>query len=469
MKHLLPVVILGLWATPIWAQLPMAVDVDHAAFAYDTDHTMVEVYLAFGASSLEYVADGDRYKAGIPMTMRLFRATDAQLEGTPVEAIWEGERLLAFSVPDTSGLAEGQVFVDQARLTVPPGEYQLRVTLSTQGEAKELELRRDLLVPDYSDTSRSSLSDIALATAITPTQDRENPFYKNGLIIRPNANQLYGEGMTRLFYYAEAYNVENVATDAGAYSLTVYIAEANRPQPLPGLQKRSERIARTPDVLAGSFELDSLPTGSYFLRLAVLNEKNEAKIEQSRKFFVYNTEVASADVVALESSFEESPYVSMPEQEVEKEFSHIRTIATESEWRRGRRIEDLDEKRRFLMTFWQNRDPDRSTPFNESRDEFYGRVQYANERYSVRGTEGWETDRGQTLVKYGVPTAIEPHLYDRGMKPYEIWQYNNISGEGQSVFIFADLDGFGEFELVHSSVAGERKLANWQTEIREGY
>jgi len=68
-------------------------------------------------------------------------------------------------------------------------------------------------------------------------------------------------------------------------------------------------------------------------------------------------------------------------------------------------------------------------------------------------------------VKYGAPTAIEPHMFDTGYNPYEVWSYNNIPGEGQAQFIFADLDGFGTFELIHSSVSGERKLSNWRQEL----
>jgi hypothetical protein len=66
-----------------------------------------------------------------------------------------------------------------------------------------------------------------------------------------------------------------------------------------------------------------------------------------------------------------------------------------------------------------------------------------------------------------MPSAVEPHLYDRDMEPYELWQYNNIPGEGQAIFVFADRNGFGEFELLHSTVSGEPKLPNWQQELRQ--
>ena len=450
---------------------PVEVDLDHAAFAYDDSESMLEVYLAFGASSLQYVAEAEQYLARLPLTMALLRSTSATLEGTPSDPIWQDDLTLDFAVADTAGLVQGQYFVRQARLTVLPGEYELRVVIpadAAQGR-QELELRRDVLVPDFADNTLIGLSDITLATTITRGQDRNDQFYKNGLIIRPNANQLYGAGMTNLFYYAEAYNIDTIASGGGQYTLLTYVAEANSPQPLPGLQKRTQRPARTPDVLAGSFQINELPSGSYFLRLVLLDENNESRAEQSRKFFVFNPNVAREQALALETSFETSAYATMTEEEVEKGLKHMRIIATEQEQRRARGIQDLDEKRRFLMDFWQVRDPDPSTLINEFREEFYGRLQYANERYSVRSMEGWQTDRGQTLIKYGSPSAIEPHLYDRGFKPYEIWEYNNIPGEGQAVFIFADRDGFGEFEMIHSTVAGERKLANWMEEIREGY
>ena len=447
---------------------PVDVDLDHAAFAYDDTESLLEVYLAFGAHSLTYQANEQGYLAQLPLNIAVLHSTAATLQGTPSDPVWQESLTLDFALADTVGLTQGQYFVRQARLTIAPGEYELRVSIGADAalQRQALELRRDVLVPDFSDGGLG-LSDVTLATTITPSQDRDDHFYKNGLSIRPNANQLYGEGLSRLYYYAEAYNVDEIAGDDGKYTLLAYVAEANRPQPLPGLQKRSQRAAHTPDVLVGTFALGELPSGSYFLRLVLLNENNESMAEQSRKFFVFNPTVEQEAVVALESSFETSPYATMSQEEVEKGLEHIDLIAAEQERRRAKDIQDLDEKRRFLMEFWQKRDPDLSTPINEFREEFYGRLQYANQRYTIRSMEGWKTDRGRILIRYGTPSNIEPHLYDRGFKPYELWEYNNIPGEGQALFVFADLTAFGEFELIHSTVAGERKMANWLQELSE--
>lgn len=447
--------------------MPIQLDVDHATFAYDDGQALLEIYLAFEAASLTYTAADGGFLAELEVRLALVRSTQATLDGTPTDPVWSEAIPLSFMVPDTTTLVEGQHFVHQVRASVAPGEYELRATIpaGAPGLDQELSVRRDVLVQNYAKANSVSVSDVTLASQITPSQNNEDPFFKNGMLIRPNANQLFGSGLNFLFYYAEAYGLDQVDASTGKYTVFTYIAEANIPQPMPNFQRRAERSLRSPDVLVGSFNIKSLPSGSYFLRIALLNENNEAITEQTRKFFVYNPDVQVERPVAVETDFESSQYAHMDEEEVDRMAKHIRAIAADSEWKRLRSIKDLDERRRFMMDFWQARDPNASTPVNEYQENFYALVQYANDRYTTSFTEGWATDRGQVLLKYGTPTAVEPHLFDRGMAPYEVWEYNNISGEGQSMFVFADMDGFGRFELLHSTVTGERQEQNWQSVI----
>lgn len=444
--------------------MPIQLDVDHASFAYGEGEALLEVYLAFEAATLTYTAAEGGFLAELPVRLALIRSTQATLDDTPTDPVWSDDIPLAFMVPDTTSLVEGQHFVHQVRTSVAPGEYELWATIpaSAPGMEQEMSVRRDVLVPNYDGTNSVTVSDVTLASQITPSQNSEDPFFKNGLLIRPNANQLFGSGLNFLFYYAEAYGLDQVDASTGKYTVFTYIARANVPQPMPDYQRRAERTLRNPDVLVGSFNIKNLPSGSYFLRIALLDENNAAMTEQSRKFFVYNPEVEVEQPIAVQTDFESSQYAHMDEEEVDRMQEHIRAIAADSEWRRLRSIKDLDERRRFMMDFWQTRDPNPNTPVNEYQENYYALIQYANDRYTTSFTEGWQSDRGQVLLKYGTPTAVEPHLFDRGMAPYEIWEYNNIPGEGQSLFVFADLDGFGRFELLHSSVTGERQEQNWR-------
>ena len=53
--------------------------------------------------------------------------------------------------------------------------------------------------------------------------------------------------------------------------------------------------------------------------------------------------------------------------------------------------------------FWRRQDPLFLTGFNERRMEHYGRIAYANLRFSrpSRGIEGWQTDMGKAYIKFG--------------------------------------------------------------------
>lgn len=464
---------IGLLAGAVRAQapdLPLQLDVDYAAFQYDEATSLVETYLAFEASSLPYVRAAEGYEVALPVVVALRRSA----AGGPPEAsdalAFADTLALRFAVPDTTGLVQGQYFVQQVRAAVPPGEYELEVTVPGDPATSRPAFRAtpgDITVPDFTaagEAGRVMLSDITLASAIGRSDERAAPFYKNGLIVQPNPNSLFGQGLPRLYYYAEAYGLD-AATD-GTYTLFAYLAPSNLAQPMEDYQRRSEREARPNEVIAGDFDLSGLASGSYFLRLALLDENNEALAEQSRKFYVYNPDVAQPVAEAADRSYLANLYAVMPEGEIDDNLRHAGVLATGRERDQIDGLTTLDAKRDFLTEFWQKRDEDPATLINEARVRFYERVQYANDRYTNSIREGWSTDRGRTVLKYGYPSQVDPTLFDSQSLPYETWVYDNIPGSGQSLFVFVDRLGFGDFELVHSTVSGEVSMPDWQRQLR---
>ncbi len=459
-------------AAPGLAQptLPLALDVDYATFQYDEDEALVETYLAFEASSLPYVRAEEQFEVMLPVTVTLRRTSVAGPEQASADAVFADTLAYRFAVADTAGLVQGQYFVQQVRAAVPPGEYELEVGIpgdAATGRAA-FAARRDVEVPDFGaarSADRAVLSGITLASAIGLTDDRDAPFYKNGLIVRPNPNLLFGQGLPTLFYYAEAYGLD-AAMDGEAYTLFAYLSASNFAQPLEGYQQRTERQARDTDVLAGSFDLRTLPGGVYFLHLALLDANNEAVAEASRSFYVYNPGVAQPVVEAVDESYLTNLYAVMPEDELAANVRHADVIASNRERERLRRAATPELQREALAAFWRARDTVPGTPINEARREFYERLRYADDRYSNSFTEGWNTDRGQVVLKYGYPSQVTPNLYESDTLPHEIWEYDNIPGSGRAVFVFVDRDGFGGFELVHSTVTGEVSMPDWQQQLR---
>jgi GWxTD domain-containing protein len=119
----------------------------------------------------------------------------------------------------------------------------------------------------------------------------------------------------------------------------------------------------------------------------------------------------------------------------------LKYIATIEENRRLRRA-PLQDRGRLFREFWKKRDPDPETESNELMQEYYFRVEYANESFSTHRS-GWETDRGRIYVLYGEPTQIERHPFEAGTRPYEIWFYHHLNRR----FVFVDHTGFGDYSL----------------------
>lgn len=96
----------------------------------------------------------------------------------------------------------------------------------------------------------------------------------------------------------------------------------------------------------------------------------------------------------------------------------------------------------FFTETWKKIDPTPHTENNELMNEYYYRVNVANQRYSGH-RDGWQSDRGMVYIIYGEPDAIEEHHMEIDSKPYIIWYYYSVNRS----FIFVDQTGFGDFQL----------------------
>lgn len=95
-------------------------------------------------------------------------------------------------------------------------------------------------------------------------------------------------------------------------------------------------------------------------------------------------------------------------------------------------------KAQMQQRFWKERDPLFLTEANERLLEHFGRIAYANLRYSVpeKNLAGWKTDRGQTLIRFGQPQQRVRTRADLGTSPSghitlnasrEFWDYGDFS------------------------------------------
>lgn len=123
----------------------------------------------------------------------------------------------------------------------------------------------------------------------------------------------------------------------------------------------------------------------------------------------------------------------------------LKNIIKPEEWKWVEQATD-SAKDVWYKNFWKQRDPTPDTEENELKEEFYERVSYSINNFSIHASEkeGWETDRGKIYIKYGPPTNTEKRSRNINMPMYEIWYYTTIERR----FIFEDRYGNGDFRLV---------------------
>jgi GWxTD domain-containing protein len=88
-----------------------------------------------------------------------------------------------------------------------------------------------------------------------------------------------------------------------------------------------------------------------------------------------------------------------------------------------------DENGRQVQTFWNSRDPLFLTEENERILEHYGRIAYANLRFSryPENMPGWKTDGGQVIIRYGHPVLHTKTRPDMRCVSVATWNYPGFS------------------------------------------
>ena len=119
-----------------------------------------------------------------------------------------------------------------------------------------------------------------------------------------------------------------------------------------------------------------------------------------------------------------------------------------------------EERESFIQQFWDRRNPDPRSPYNEFKEEHYRRIAYANQHFAS-GVPGWRTDRGRVYITWGPPDRRETYptggSYHRPLSegggwtnrhPWEDWWYRHIDGIGDDISImFVDSSHSNEFHL----------------------
>lgn len=446
-----------LWTDTLFAQQKtLNFDLALATFRGNEQFSFVETYISVPVGYLTFVPDGDAYKIGFSVDLKISKDDSI---------VFNQQYNHVFSSEFDSTSNPNQVLPAVKRVFLVPNTYTFHVKVadlhSDNNGSATFSMPIKAIIQD-----NLQISDIELAVTIN-RDSVDSQFLKNGYRVLPNPSSLYGSGLPILFYYAEIYNLSYAGeSDTSSYLVQCRILDGQKQlikQNPPKIKKKRGDSA----VELGRLNTASLVSGSYILELEAIDLATKQKNVEQKKFFIYQPEdvdqrnVATGSARLQENSaelFPDSRYDAMTEEQINKEIETTKYIITKEEKKTVQKL-DLIGKRQFLREFWAKRDEDPSTKKNEYRDKYLASVEYANKNFGGF-QEGWKSDRGRVLLIYGEPDEIERSPFSSETKPYQIWKYYSIQGGVE--FIFADKRSFGNFELVHSSARGELNDPSWE-------
>jgi len=382
---------------------------DAISYASDQPHkSRVDAYVQVPHEEIRFVKEGDVFIGRYDITLSFFTPSRQLVH----DEVWSVDARVSDFAQTTS---DRMYSLSQRTADLDPGNYELTIQVRDQETQRVSQRRHSLLVPDFSKDSLS-LSDIMLVSRLTTAGEKKR--------IVPNISANISRSSEGFFLFLEAYGPKS----ADSLEFTWKVLDREKTV----VFSRNQVEALTGSKTQVFLKVDSLnvPMGRYALVVdAVPANASGGGMEDlnavtSRTFTVRALDLPAA-VLDLNKAIDQLVYIAKGE-----ELQYIRDASNE------------EEKRQRFLEFWAKRDPDPQTSRNELMDEYYARVEYANQHFK-HYLDGWKTDMGMIYIRFGPPENVERHPFEYDSKPYEIWYYYQLNRQ----FIFVDDTGFGDYRL----------------------
>lgn len=386
-----------------------------AAGTHDSTHVLIGLGIA--NASLTFSREGDRFRAGYSVEIAI------KQNGATVKQTEARESVLLSSFRETSRIDESIIF--QELLTLPPGNYNLVLTVRDDGSSRANTEDVTLLVPEVKDGMLSS--PITFARAVT----RSNTDALPQIVSSPTSTITFGsDSMVPLY-------LEGYSSTAGARLPIRYAVMNEKGQPIFA---DSTSIPRRGNLYSG----------------VVLIPVARLTIGAAQVAFVQPGRRDSVKAPIFIGFGEDLPVTTYEDM-----ITYLRWFAPSYELNTLR-----DTAPEFRASAWANFVKRHSAlnGSNEALREYFRRLLGANSRFREEGLPGWMTDRGKVLLGLGEPDQVfdQRNTNDFGQRGRsQIWDYR-----GQNLQLtFYDQTGFGRWKLVNGSEIAFQ--AAWRRKITE--
>lgn len=435
-------------AVSVEAGIPVVASYTSYRYGKGHDSCWVECAYSVSRDSLQftYVPEDSIWQASFRVDLVLFDSL-----GQPVDS---STRNVGTRAPSLEESHRRDVKVlDIMPFLMSPGRYVAQFTVSDLADSSRGTRLDTIVVENKNHDSELTLSDLALAYRLTPTDapaDPAHPKIKNGYYVEPNPSGIFAPEDSMLYLYGEIYNLKPAPA---LYQVHLWIldpfGEVVRDLGIEQLEPPGETA-----LLAYGLRINDLPRGIWHT-VAVEVDHGLSTATMRKPFWLGTGEIT--DSARAVQPFDENDAM------LNRRF--IVYLATSDELAEYDAL-SLEGKRRFLDDFWMKRDPDINTTKNEFFEAHRMRFAIANQKFSrsfSNKEDGWNTDRGRILILYGEPDEVVQTPSSIATWGYERWEYRQL--EGGVYFIFLDWKNLGDYRLMHSNKQGERWDPDWQSKI----
>ncbi|MBK7629313.1 MAG: GWxTD domain-containing protein [Ignavibacteriales bacterium] len=364
----------------------------------------VDIYIQVPYKNVQFLKSNLGFTAKYSITASVFDSSKKKLI---VEKTWnEIINVIDFGMTTT----KENYKLSKRTFDLLPGTYSIRTMLSDKDSRQEAIGENIFTVKEY-------VGDITLSDILMISKS-DNATGKNELI--PNISRNIPSSKNRVQFYYEVYVKDSVDTKK-SFEYSVLNSEKNL------IHKEVEDRDLKPGINKVFYSLSefSFDLGVYSLSVSMLDENSKA-IQTVNKAFYSHWKGLPVVITDIDKAISQTVYIATPE-----ELDNMQDAETTS------------EKTKRFLEYWKKKDPSPNNDENEIFDEYFRRIEYANENFS-NYTEGWRSDRGMVYTILGAPNNIDRHPFEYDSKPYEVWEYYDINRS----FVFLDQTGFGDYRLM---------------------
>lgn len=435
---------------------PLFVAIDHSSFMDNSGNYTWELTYSFNNNILTYI---DQKELGYFSGQLFF---DIEINSSTQTILTE--QWIVSSQVNYDNQEEILNLLGRKSFPIQPGQYKAKLkVLDVYNDERNIETEIIFIVNKI-DANNVQLSLPVFAYDIVNANNSKNEwdkmFLRGDYYVFPNsALEFVGENHVIKGFF-QVYNADKFATNG--YNISYRILDGAK----RGMKSYNTEIKDNKRVNMIPFDLaiDTVASGVYYLEIVMSYPIDSPidSIQVEKKFYINNPSKAPVHKIYFTENemFQKSEFATLDKFAVEEEFKKASVIAESGEKEQFESLSTLQAKQRFLFRFWYIRDSDTTTNVNETLIEFRRREEYANTYFNTGYVKnGWSSDRGKVMLKYGIPSRREQIDGHFGYNSYEEWLFEGVQGGAK--FYFVDRAGNGHFRLVHSTARGEIYNESW--------